>query len=304
MIRKAAADPAFLAGVLDHVVGDEPLLVAVAAHAGVTPQTIESAQAAAQRTRLAARGTLIRWPHSAATALPTRRDASPRCPACGSPRLARHGQLERARDRACRLRCLLRDDREARRSNARRQAADHRRRQTRRRFHRLLCGAHLRHPFGDADVQGAQALPARDRADARHGEVRARRARGPQADAGTDPAGRAAVDRRGVHGPDRHRAAAPHEPGARARALRQARRERGRHHGVDRAFGQQVPRQDRLRPRQAARLRGARQGRGGRVPGAAPGRVHLGRRQGEREAAAARRVQLPSRTSSVPTRPT
>jgi hypothetical protein len=44
-IRKAAADPAFLAGVLDHVVSDEPLLVAVAEFAGVTPQTVETAQA-------------------------------------------------------------------------------------------------------------------------------------------------------------------------------------------------------------------------------------------------------------------
>ena len=41
-----------------------------------------------------------------------------------------------------------------------------------------------------------------------------------------------------------------------------------RHHGVDRALRQQVPRQDRLRPRQAARLRGARRGRGSAVPGA------------------------------------
>jgi Protein of unknown function (DUF3572) len=45
MIRKAAADPAFLAGVLDHVAGDEPLLLAVAEQAGVTPQDIEHAQA-------------------------------------------------------------------------------------------------------------------------------------------------------------------------------------------------------------------------------------------------------------------
>lgn len=45
MIRKAAADPAFLAGVLDHVVADEPLLVAVAQQAGVSPQTVENAQA-------------------------------------------------------------------------------------------------------------------------------------------------------------------------------------------------------------------------------------------------------------------
>jgi hypothetical protein len=44
-IRKAAADPAFLAGLLDHIVSDEPLLVAVAEFAGVSPQTIEVAQA-------------------------------------------------------------------------------------------------------------------------------------------------------------------------------------------------------------------------------------------------------------------
>mgnify|MGYP003701637207 CR=1 FL=1 len=39
------ADPAFLAGVLDHVAGDEALLLAVAEHAGVTPQDVEHAQA-------------------------------------------------------------------------------------------------------------------------------------------------------------------------------------------------------------------------------------------------------------------
>jgi len=45
MIRHAAGDPAFLSGVLDHVVADEPLLLAVAEHAGVTPQDVEHAQA-------------------------------------------------------------------------------------------------------------------------------------------------------------------------------------------------------------------------------------------------------------------
>jgi len=45
-IRKAAADPAFLAGVLDHVAGDEGLLRAVAQHAGVTPETVERAHLA------------------------------------------------------------------------------------------------------------------------------------------------------------------------------------------------------------------------------------------------------------------
>jgi Protein of unknown function (DUF3572) len=43
MIRKAAADPAFLAGVLDFVAGDEKLLLAVAEHAGVSPETVERA---------------------------------------------------------------------------------------------------------------------------------------------------------------------------------------------------------------------------------------------------------------------
>ena len=45
MIRKAAAEPAFLAGVLDYVCADEGLLIAVAGHARVAPQDVEHAQA-------------------------------------------------------------------------------------------------------------------------------------------------------------------------------------------------------------------------------------------------------------------
>jgi hypothetical protein len=44
MIRKAAAEPSFLAGVLDHVCSDEGLLIAVAQRAGITPQDVEHAQ--------------------------------------------------------------------------------------------------------------------------------------------------------------------------------------------------------------------------------------------------------------------
>lgn len=44
MIRNAAADPRFLAGVLDHVIAEEALLVAVADYANVRPQDIERAQ--------------------------------------------------------------------------------------------------------------------------------------------------------------------------------------------------------------------------------------------------------------------
>src|SRR5262245_59332480 len=45
MIRKAAAEPPFLAGVLDYVCGNEALLIAVAEHVEVTPQDIEHARA-------------------------------------------------------------------------------------------------------------------------------------------------------------------------------------------------------------------------------------------------------------------
>ena len=45
MIRKAAADPSFLAGVLDHVCADEGLLMGIAGHVGVAPQDVEHAQA-------------------------------------------------------------------------------------------------------------------------------------------------------------------------------------------------------------------------------------------------------------------
>jgi Protein of unknown function (DUF3572) len=43
-IRKAATEPGFLAGVLDYVAGDEALLRAVAAHAGVAPEELDRAR--------------------------------------------------------------------------------------------------------------------------------------------------------------------------------------------------------------------------------------------------------------------
>jgi hypothetical protein len=45
MIRKAAGDPGFLAGVLDHVLADEPLLIAFAQHASIDPHMVARAQA-------------------------------------------------------------------------------------------------------------------------------------------------------------------------------------------------------------------------------------------------------------------
>ena len=45
MIRKSAADPSFLAGVLDFIAADEPLLLAFAQHAGIDPRMVERAHA-------------------------------------------------------------------------------------------------------------------------------------------------------------------------------------------------------------------------------------------------------------------
>ena len=45
-IRQAAADPAFLAGVLDHVASSEELVLAFAAQADIAPEDVERARAA------------------------------------------------------------------------------------------------------------------------------------------------------------------------------------------------------------------------------------------------------------------
>jgi hypothetical protein len=46
MLRSAASDPAFLEGVLDYFLADEPLLVAYAAQAAVPPERIVAARRA------------------------------------------------------------------------------------------------------------------------------------------------------------------------------------------------------------------------------------------------------------------
>lgn len=48
-LRRAAADPAFLAGVLDFLLGDEALLVAFAGRAGIPPERIGEARRAFSR---------------------------------------------------------------------------------------------------------------------------------------------------------------------------------------------------------------------------------------------------------------
>jgi hypothetical protein len=45
-LRQAASDPAFLAGVLDYLLGDERRLIAFAASAGIRPERIATARRA------------------------------------------------------------------------------------------------------------------------------------------------------------------------------------------------------------------------------------------------------------------
>ena len=44
-IRNVARDPSFLSGVLDHISGNEPLLIAFAQHQGIDPTEVERARA-------------------------------------------------------------------------------------------------------------------------------------------------------------------------------------------------------------------------------------------------------------------
>ena len=97
--------------------------------------------------------------------------------AAGAPSRTRH-----ADHRACGLRRVLRHDRKARRSFAHRQAGDRRRGKTRRGGGLLLCGPHLRHPLGDADVRGQAPLPRCRGDQAEHGQIREDRARGARRD--------------------------------------------------------------------------------------------------------------------------
>ena len=159
-----------------------------------------------------------------------------RCVSCGSPRLVRHRRTLRTDACTYRLRRLLCLGGETRQSGACRQAGDHRRRQTRRGFDRLLHRPHPRRAFGHADVQGAGGLPAGDRHPPRHGEICPRRARGAHDDAGADAAGAAAFDRRGLPGARRYRAAASRSPGPYAGQIRSSHRKGDRHHRFGRAF--------------------------------------------------------------------
>jgi hypothetical protein len=42
-LRRAAGDPGFLLGVMDYLVGDEPLLLSFAAQAGLSPEAVVGA---------------------------------------------------------------------------------------------------------------------------------------------------------------------------------------------------------------------------------------------------------------------
>ena len=180
-LRAAAPDPQFLAGVLDSSCATTRLCWPSPASRSCTPTRPSPTRARRSTTALGARRAVSGPRHASRRLLPRlpgrRRRQGHALPGLRLAAPAPPPRARRADHRPCRLRRVLRHDREARRSRPRRQAADHRRRQARRRLDRLLHRAHLRRALGDADVQGAAALPARRRRPARHGEIRPRRPR-------------------------------------------------------------------------------------------------------------------------------
>ena len=92
---------------------------------------------------------------------------------------------------------------------------------------------------------------------------------------------------------------APARPPHRPRAA--PHRNRARRHRLHRPVAQQVPRQDRFRPRETPRLHRHRPGRNRRLPRPPAGRDHLGRRQGRREGARIARASAPSPTCAPAT---
>ena len=89
-IRNAARDPSFLSGVLDHFSGNEPLLIAFAQQPGHRSDR-GRARPRGSRRRLGTGRAVM-----AAFCRDCLRDAgdAPRCPACFSPRILRHAELD------------------------------------------------------------------------------------------------------------------------------------------------------------------------------------------------------------------
>ena len=191
-------------------------------------------------------------------------------------------RARRSRHRPYRLRRLLCQRREARQPLPEGQARHRRRRAARRGLGGLLHRPALWRALRHADVQGAGGLPQCRGRLSRHGEIFAGGRGDPRDDARAHAAGGAALHRRGLPRPRRHRRAASRQPGAQPGAPRAGGRAAHRGHRLHRPQLQQIPGQDRLGPRQAPRLRHDRARRGGRLPRPQAGRPDLGRGQGAR----------------------
>ena len=154
-----------------------------------------------------------------------------------------------------------------------RPARDYRRREARGRIDLLLRGAYLWREIRHADVQGAGGLSACGRVSPTWRNIAWPGAKS-AADAGPDALGRAGFHRRSLSRSIRHRAPAPCQSGGDAGALCPARGGRSRDHRLDRPVLQQVPGQDRLGSRQAARLLDHRARGGAALPGRQAGLDH------------------------------
>ena len=157
------AEPGFLAGVLDHLAGDERLLVAFATDAEASIRGEIGAAARGARPGALGAGrcrdgrVLPRLPRRRRRrqhALSGLRLAAPRCATPSSTRSPSRMSIatpSTPRSRSATIPSLA--DKPLIVGGGKRGVVTD----------RLLHRAHFRRPFGDADVRGAQALPARDR---------------------------------------------------------------------------------------------------------------------------------------------
>ena len=304
-IRAAAREPNFLLGVLDHLAGDEGCCSPSPSDSGSIPTDVVRARAfVGARTGRKCRerpcyNCLRRDCGSAGAGIGDAGfcrdcrsdvpDRAGRCPHCGSPRLLRHPELDTL--------AIAHVDCDAFYATIEKRddpsLADKPVIVGGRQRGVVLTACYVARTFGVRSAmpmfEARRLCPHASRRAAGHGEICARRPRGARPHAQAHAAGRAGVDRRGVHGSFRHRAPAWHERRPRRSRASPPRSRAPRHHRFDRALLQQVPRQDRLRSRQAARLCRARRRGGGRLPGAEAGDADFRRRQDGAAAAGARR---------------
>ena len=229
-LRQAAAEPRFLAAILDYLASNEALLVDFASDSARTPRrggaSPRRPARPGDRRRFRDPAERGRRPRLSVPGLPGRvagRQTRADAPLCGSPAPRRLSR--RRRSSPSPISTATPSTRRSKSATIPRCATSP-----------LIVGGgrrgvvstccYIARTFGVRSAMpmypGAEALPASVGRSARHGQIRRGRTSDQSADADSDAAGRAALDRRGFSRSDRLRRRAWRRRAADARAARQA----------------------------------------------------------------------------------